>query len=269
MADFGNLVAGMEAFTQQGGLYRMGQARSTQFKDHVAVITGASSGVGRAIALELAEQSATLCLVGHRQDALRAVAQEASSVAPRVLSFQADITCDDDIRALRTRLEHDVERLDLLIHSAGVITLGRVEAAPIEEFDLQYRTNVRAPSLLTQTLLPMLIQQHGQVVFVNSSVGLIAKANAAQYAATKHALKAFADSLRDEVNESGVRVLSVFLGRTATPMQELVHQLEGRTYHPERLIQPQDIAVLVLQALSLPRSVEVTDISMRPAVRTD
>lgn len=247
----------------------MGKARAAQFKDHVAVITGASSGVGRAIALELAEQSATLCLVGRRQDALRAVAHEASSLGPRVLSFQVDLTCDDDIRALRTRLEHDVEHLDLLIHSAGVIALGCVETAPIEELDWQYRTNVRAPYLLTQTLLPMLIQQRGQVVFVNSSVGLSAKANAAQYAATKHALKAFADSLRDEVNESGVRVLSVFLGRTATPMQEAIHETEGKAYRPERLIQPRDIAVMVLQALSLPRSVEVTDISMRPAIKPD
>jgi NADP-dependent 3-hydroxy acid dehydrogenase YdfG len=254
-------------FVQSDGWQSMGAYSSGQFKDHVAVITGAGSGVGRAIALELAAQGATLCLLGRRRDALRALAQEAGPVAKRILSFQVDIARDGDIHALRRHLEQGVGRLDLLIHSAGVISLGPLQAAPIEELDQQYRTNVRAPYLLTQALLPMLIQQRGQVVFINSSVGLSAKAHAGQYAATKHALKAIADSLRDEVNESGVRVLSVFLGRTATPMQEAIHTLEGRPYHPERLIQPQDIAAMVVHALSLPRSVEVTGISMRPAAK--
>ncbi len=85
-----------------------------------------------------------------------------------------------------------------------------------------------------------------------------------QYAATKHALRAMTDSLRDEVNPDGVRVLSVFLGRTASPMQAAIHQVEGRAYDPDRLVQPQDVAAMVISALSLPRTAEVTDISIRP-----
>jgi NADP-dependent 3-hydroxy acid dehydrogenase YdfG len=104
-------------------------------------------------------------------------------------------------------------------------------------------------------------------VFVNSSVGLNARANVGQYAATKHALKALADSLRDEVNADAVRVLSVFLGRTATPMQASVHEMEGKEYHPERLLLPEDVAAVVINALSLPRSAEVTDINIRPLIK--
>jgi NADP-dependent 3-hydroxy acid dehydrogenase YdfG len=102
------------------------------------------------------------------------------------------------------------------------------------------------------------------VVFVNSSAALSARANVGQYAATKHALKAVADSLREEVNAAGVRVLSLFVGRTATRMQAELHAVEGKAYDPESLIQPEDVAALAVHALALPSTVEVTDIVLRP-----
>jgi len=119
--------------------------------------------------------------------------------------------------------------------------------------------------MLTQQLLPLLAAAHGQVVFINSSVGLTAKRpEIGQYAATKHALRAIADCLREEVNSNGIRVLTVYLGRTATPMQEVLHRLEGVPYNPEALLQPEDVASVVVHALMLPRTAEVTDISIRP-----
>jgi NADP-dependent 3-hydroxy acid dehydrogenase YdfG len=121
--------------------------------------------------------------------------------------------------------------------------------------------------MLTQALLPLLRVRQGQIAFINSTVGLSAAPNVGQYAATKHALRALANSLREEVNADGMRVLSVFLGRTATPMQAGIHEMEGRAYHPERLIQPEDVAAVVIHTLSLPRSAEVTDIRIRPLQR--
>jgi short-subunit dehydrogenase len=230
----------------------------------LAVITGASSGIGKAIALALAANGVALCLVGRKLATLEAVARSARAAAPQVRCYQADLMLDEDIRALTTRLQRDFAYLDLLIHSAGAISLGRVECAPIDDFDRQYRTNVRAPYSLTQTLLPALRSQQGQIVFINSSASLTAKANVGQYAATKHALKAIADSLRHEVNADGVRVLSVFVGSTASPMQAAVHEKEGREYHPALLMQPEDVAAVVINALSLPRSAEMTDVSIRP-----
>ncbi len=84
----------------------------------------------------------------------------------------------------------------------------------------------------------MLKARHGQVVFINSSSGIAAKPMTAQYGSTKHALKAIADSFRAEINPHGVRVLSVYLGRTANEMQERIHQMEGKTYRPELLRNP-------------------------------
>lgn len=234
------------------------------FANQIAVVTGASSGIGRAIALSLATQGATLFIVGRKSETLKGVAELVPATAARVLCYRADVTLDEDIRCLKDCLQRDVGAIDLLVHSAGVISHGSVKAAAVEDFDRQYRTNVRAPYALTQALLPLFRPRGGQIVFVNSSAGLNARANVGQYAATKHALKAIADSLREEVNPQGLRILSVYLGRTATPMQAAVHKMEGREYHPEHLMQPEDVAAVVVNALSLPLTAEVTDINIRP-----
>jgi NADP-dependent 3-hydroxy acid dehydrogenase YdfG len=109
---------------------------------------------------------------------------------------------------------------------------------------------------------------HGSVVFINSSAGLATRANISQYSATKHALKAVADSIRAELNSDGVRVLSVYPGRTAGPQQEAIHKAEGKTYNPELLMQPADIARILVDALKVNRTAEVTDISIRPMRKT-
>jgi short-subunit dehydrogenase len=241
----------------------------TALRGQVGVVTGASSGIGKSIALALAERGATLCLVGRNLETLEAVASGARTSAPRVRCYQADLMVDKDIRELAVQLERDFGGIDILIHSAGFTSLSPLETASLEDFDRHYRINVRAPYALAQALLPMLRLRQGQIVFINSSVAVLnARAKVGQYAATKHALKAIADSLREEVNAEGIRVLSVYPGRTATPMQAAVHEMEGRDYHPERLMQPKDVATMVTSALSLPRSAEVTDIMIRPFIKS-
>ena len=238
------------------------------FHDRIAVVTGAGSGIGRAISCSLAYQGATVCLVGRRTEPLNTIAQELPADVPVPISCPTDLTSDTAIDQLVTQIQQKWGYLDLLVHSAGVFAMGRIDTAPIAEFDRQYRTNVRAPYLLTQRLLPMLKSRQGQVVFINSTVGLSpSRAGVCQYAATKHALKAVADSLREEVNADGIRVLSIYPGRTASPMQAEIHAMEGKPYYPDRLIQPETIADLVLHTLSLPRNIEVTDITTRPLAK--
>src|SRR5882672_3613108 len=231
---------------------------------HIAVITGAGSGVGQAIAWALAVHGATLCLVGRTPATLEATASGVKHAQVTTHCYPTDLTHDDAVQALAEQLHHDWDTIDILVHSAGSYAMGKIETAPVMELDQQYRTNVRGPYLLTQALLPLLRRRQGQVVFINSSLGLTARGQVGPYAATKHALKALADSFREEVNAEGLRVLSVYLGRTASPMQAKIHALEGKAYHPEYLLQPSDVAAVVLNALCLPRTAEVTDISLRP-----
>jgi NAD(P)-dependent dehydrogenase (short-subunit alcohol dehydrogenase family) len=224
-------------------------------KDQVALITGASGGIGSAIASALAKEGVRLFLVGRNLEKLT-VAGEA---------FQADLTDDAQLLATAAKVREVYGGVDLLVHSIGLFRAGPIATSPVEDLDAQYRVNLRVPYLLTQELLPSLIERQGQVVFINSGAGSHpARGSWGAYSATKHALRALADSLRDEVNRKGVRVLTVFPGRTATPMQEEVHRFEGRPYDPSRFLQPEDVAVSVVQALRLPRTAELTDLHIRP-----
>ena len=234
---------------------------------HTAVVTGASSGIGRAVAVALARQGVELCVVGRNPTALEDAVAVIRPLS-KVKAFQIDLTIDEDLHPLIDHLQKS-SGLNVLIHCAGVIHQNLMERARIEDFDLQYATNVRAPYLLTQRLLPLLTAARGQIVFINSSAGLAAKRpEVSGYAATKHALRAIADSIREEVNPKGVRVLTVYLGRTATPMQKALCHQEGRAFRPELLLQPDDVAAMVVHALMLPASAEVTDISMRPMCKS-
>jgi NADP-dependent 3-hydroxy acid dehydrogenase YdfG len=127
---------------------------------------------------------------------------------------------------------------------------------------------VRASYLLVQRFLPMVKTRRGQIVFMNSSAGLAARPGAGPFAATMHALKALADALRGEINVDGVRVLSVFPGRTATPRIASLHAREERDYRPSLLLQPEDVASAVMNALALPRTAEITDINIRSLVKS-
>jgi NAD(P)-dependent dehydrogenase (short-subunit alcohol dehydrogenase family) len=234
----------------------------------VAVVTGASGGIGRAISLALAHQEVQLCVVGRDPIALAETVAAVGQFS-RATQFKADLAVTENFQPLLHHLQQEAGGLDILVHCAGVVHHDPMERARIEDFDLQYATNVRAPYIVTQQLLPLLTSARGQIVFINSSVGLTAKRpEVGQYSATKHALKAIADSLREEVNQKGIRVLTVYLGRTATAMQEAICRKEGRVFNPETLLQPEDVASVVVHALMLPPTAEVTDISMRPMQRS-
>jgi NAD(P)-dependent dehydrogenase (short-subunit alcohol dehydrogenase family) len=238
--------------------------RSSPLFGRVAVVTGASSGIGRAITLALSREGVQVCAVARNPKTLEETVAKARQFS-EATGFQIDLTVGDAIRPLVEHLEKHSKGLDMLVHSAGLYHQDVMEHSRIEDFDAQYATNVRAPYLLTQSLLPMLTHAMGQIIFVNSSAGLTAKRpEIGQYSATKHALKAIADSLREELNPKGIRVLSLYLGRTATPMQEALYRKEAKEYHPETLIQAEDVAYVAIQMLMLSTTAEVTDISMRP-----
>ena len=236
----------------------------TKLRDQIAVVSGASGGIGGAIATALAQEGARVLLVGRDRGKLETLAGKLQAASLLAQVWPMDLTRDEDIEHLAHGVGTEFGRLDVLVHCAGAIDHGKLEDAPIEALDRQYRANVRGPMLLTQKLLPLLKKPRGQVVFVNSSVGLTARPNTGHFSATQHAFKAMADALRDEVNGDGVRVLSVYPGRTATPRIEALHAKEGRPYHPEVLLQPEDVASVVLNAVTLPWTAEVMNISIRP-----
>ena len=230
--------------------------------DAVALVAGASGDIGRAISFDLLAARAEVFMLG-RSVARLVQVPPPEHVREKCHFVAADLTDGDAINRVKAEIVSR-GRLDVLVLSSG--TYQRSQEPMV--FASQIAANLIGPYALLQQLLPMLIEEQGQIVFVNSSKALRATAGIGQYAATKHAMKAVADSLRDEVNASGVRVMSLFLGRTAGERQRAIFAAEGRPYPPERLIQPADIAGLVLSLLRLPRTSEVTDVVMRPLQKT-
>ncbi|MBT2397932.1 SDR family oxidoreductase [Streptomyces sp. ISL-100] len=223
------------------------------------VITGAGSGIGAAVARRLHERGDDVVLMA--RDAGRA--KQLAEAFPGARTLVGDLANPD---RLSWAFSHQPmpERVDSLLHIAGVVDLGRIGDLGTKAWHHQLNVNLISPAELTRLFLPQLRQDKGHVVFVNSGAGLVAHAEWGPYAASKHGLKALADSLRQEEHGNGVRVTSVYPGRTASAMQEKVHQQEGKEYDPSRWIDPESVATTILMALDLPRDAEVNDLSVRP-----
>ena len=230
----------------------------------MALITGASSGIGAAIARKLADEGASLALVGRNEKRLETIAAELRGKTEHVHLFIADLAVQSERASLKFAIDDEVGRLDILVHSAGSHDQGLVEDMSPDVFVQQLQINTVAPYALTHFFLPTLRRRRGQIVFINSRAALFSRAGLSQYCASKHALKAFADSLREEVNKDGVRVISVFPGRTATPMQERIQEAAGLPYDPTLFPQPESIADLVIHALTLPDTTEISDVIIAP-----
>lgn len=223
------------------------------------LITGAGSGIGTAVTDRLAERGDELWLLA--RDAGRA--KELAGRFPGARTVVGDL---GDPEKLSWALSHQSlpDRLDSLLHIAGVVDLGEIGELTPKAWNRQLAANLVAPAELTRLLLPQLRLAQGHVIFLNSGAGLRANAQWGAYAASKHGLKALADALRWEESGNGVRVTTVYPGRTATPMQVKVHQQEGKEYDAERWIAPETVATTVLTALDLPRDAEITDLQIRP-----
>lgn len=219
----------------------------------VALVTGGTRGIGAAICEELSADHHIL--VGGRD---RAAAELVATQLPSAQAWVCDLTDADGVAAAAA----SVARLDLLVHSAGVLEMGAIGEASRDAWRRSFEVNVTAVADLTRLLLPQLREARGTVVTLNSGAGLRANADWGPYAASKFALTAFTDVLRQE--EAGyVRVISVHPGRAATDMQAEVRAHEGGEYRAEDFLRPEDVASAVASAVRLPRSVSIDVVRVR------
>jgi NADP-dependent 3-hydroxy acid dehydrogenase YdfG len=223
------------------------------------LVTGAGAGIGAAVARALLDRGDDLVLLARSKER----ADDLAAEFPGARTLVADLA---DPASLAERLGGQglPDRLDSLIQSAGVVELGRVDELGAGEWRQTLDVNLLAPAELVRLCLPALRAARGHVVLVNSGAGLNANPDWSAYAASKHGLRALADSLRAEEKDSGVRVTSVYPGRVATAMQAKVHRQEGKDYDPSDWIAPESVATAVLTALDLPRDAEMTDVTVRP-----
>ena len=222
----------------------------------IHLVTGAGSGIGSVLAGRLHDRGDELVLLARSEER----ASELRSTYAGATVLVADLAWPESVESLDLP-----DRLDSVVHAAGVVELGSVGELSVEDWAGQLRVNLVAPAALTRVALPALRAARGTVVFVNSGAGLNAHPGWSAYAAAKHGLRALADSLRGEEAAHGVRVSSVFPGRTATPMQEKVHRQEGKAYDAAEWIRADTVADAIVQLLDLPRDATMPEVVIRPA----
>ena len=159
-----------------------------------------------------------------------------------------------------------IEELDAVVHSAGVLGHGAVLTLDRAAWRATLELNVVAVADLTRVLLPVLRRSRGQVVIINSGAGLRTSAEVGLYSASKFAARVFADALREEEREHGVRVCSIYPGRVDTDMQREL-QGSGQPYDGSRYIRPESIAATVALAIEMPPDAAIENLSVRPGPR--
>ncbi|MCE7001034.1 SDR family oxidoreductase [Saccharothrix sp. S26] len=222
----------------------------------VALVTGASRGIGAAVARVLAPTH-DLLLGGRDEVALKALAGSLPSARP----WPVELT-DPDALAAATA---DLTRLDVLVHSAGIAELGPLADATADTWRRTLDVNVVAVAELTRLALPLLRAARGHVVLINSGAGLRANPGWGVYAASKFALRAFADALRAE--EDDLRVTSVHPGRVDTDMQRGVREQESGDYQPHLYLTADSVARAVATAVHAGDDAHLTEIVVRPRPR--
>ena len=235
----------------------------------VALVTGASSGIGRAVALALAREGADVVVAARRIDRLDALRDELLELGVRALVLGLDVSDEAACRDAVARTVAELGGLDILVNNAGVMLLGTVEGADTEDWRRMMGTNVLGLMYLTHAALPHLLHRRGVLVQMSSTAGRTARAGVAAYNASKWAVNAFSEGLRQEVTARGVRVVVIEPGIVETELREHITQPAAReriqaSAAAIRQLQPEDIAAAVVYAATQPEHVAVNEILVRP-----
>jgi 3-oxoacyl-[acyl-carrier protein] reductase len=230
-------------------------------KNTVALVTGAGRGIGRAIALMLGREGATVVLAARTIVELEDAKKQIEGAGGSALVVRTDLSKDDDIDRLFGDIRSHFNRLDILVNNAGLGVFAPVRDLSIMDFDTMWNLNMRAPMLCTQRALGMMEpQKSGAIVNIASLAGRNAFVGGAGYAATKWALIGFSRSLMLEVRAHNIRVITICPGSVDTSFS----QSPKEPSRSATILHSEDIAETVMAALKLPDRAMVSEIDIRP-----
>lgn len=242
-----------------------------KLKDKVAIVTGASSGIGEATAAALARAGAQVALVARREDRMLALSDSIEKEGlRRPLHFVTDVSNHSQVAKAVKETVDRLGRIDILINNAGVMYVGPVEGANPADWKKMLDINVLGLMYCTHAVLPtMLKQECGDIVNISSVSGRLVSSRSAAYSATKFAVNAFAEGLRQEVQTQGVRVTLIEPGAVATELTDHITDDKTKSTVKEWVskmtpLTSEDIANSIVYAVTQPRSVSVNEILIRP-----
>jgi NADP-dependent 3-hydroxy acid dehydrogenase YdfG len=242
-----------------GRLAHSGRCGSITEMAGTVLVTGATGGIGAAVVRAAASRQYHVLAAGRHPRKLDQLCAEQPRAAPVLLDLQ-------DPTSLPPQLA-ELDRLDALVHCAGVAEVAAIEETPYALWQETLTVNVAAAAELTRALLPALRSAAGRVVFINAAPGLHAVPRWSAYVASKAALGELADSLRAEEERHGLRVTTIYPGGTATPLLRKVRAQFGRGFDAAECIRPETVASLVLTALDMPDDAYLAELSVLPAPR--
>ncbi len=238
----------------------------------VVAISGASSGIGEATALECARAGAAVALAARRAERIEALAERITGEGGRALAIETDMGEEEQARRFVEQTHAELGRLDVLVNNAGVMLLGPIEGAPTEEWRRIIHVNLFGVLYGTHAALPIMrAQGSGHIVNVSSVAGRVARAGSGVYNLTKFGVGAFSESLRQETAGAGIRVTLVEPGAVATELaghnrEEVLAQMQKR-FAGVTPLESDDIARAVLYAIGQPENVSVNEVLVRPSAQ--
>jgi NADP-dependent 3-hydroxy acid dehydrogenase YdfG len=247
----------------------------TPLSDTVALVTGASSGIGEATAKRLAAEGAAVAVAARRFDRLERLVEEIDDAGGRALAIESDVTDRAQAEALVERTVKELGRLDTVVNNAGVMLLGPSLEAPIEEWERMVDLNLKGLLYVAKAALPHLLEGADEgprlvtdLINISSVAGRRPREGSAVYNATKFGVGAFSEALRQEVTERHVRVSLVEPGAVSTELSshnrpEVLEEIKGRFGEIERL-EADDIADAISYIVTRPRHMAVNEILVRP-----
>jgi len=236
----------------------------------VAIVTGASSGIGEATARALAQEGATIVLVARRRERLESLAAELTALGTKVQVVVADLATKEGAQQCIDDAVREQGRLDILINNAGVMYLSPIDKSDPDDWDAMIRVNLLGAMITSRAALtPMRAQKSGHIVNVSSVSGRFAGPNQGGYNATKWGLNGFSEALRREVNTDGIKVTLIEPGVVRTELTEHIPHEPTRTLYEGNIakmeaLESEDIANAIRFVVTQPRRVSINEVLIRP-----
>tara|TARA_B100000029_G_C17592206_1_gene962917 strand:+ start:1889 stop:2593 length:705 start_codon:yes stop_codon:yes gene_type:complete len=222
----------------------------------IAVITGASSGIGESIAYKLSEYNYHIVIIARSINKLSLIKEK---IKTECTAIKADLSNPKEIKRVVSKIENP-QNIEVLVNNAGIGIFNKVQDTSLKDWDSQINTNLRAPFLITKAFLPYMINKNmGKIIFINSVAGLNPYPFGSAYVASKYGMRGFSSTLREEVRQNNIKVISIHPGAVDTPLWDK----SDSDFNRKDMLNVKDVSEMIIQTILAPNNLVCEEITLR------